>query len=132
MSTKDKKDSKAKEIYKIRRKSDGLFSSGGSCPQFTKKGKNWSGLGPIKLHMHQLLDIYGKIRDREVYKDCEVIKYEMVEIESDYRQSVDSFMDEILFGIKKKEEAYKAAAKKREEKRERAELERLKKKYKKV
>lgn len=32
-------------VFKIRRKSDGLFSSGGAYPKWSKHGKSWATLG---------------------------------------------------------------------------------------
>ena len=47
-------------VYKIRHKKTGLFSRGGedasrcqSC--WDKKGKTWSGLGPLRNHMNQFI-----------------------------------------------------------------------------
>lgn len=39
--------------YKIRRISDGLFSSGGTAPYFTKQGKSWTSEGALKNHLNQ-------------------------------------------------------------------------------
>ena len=39
------------KLYKIRRKSDGLFSAGGYSPRWTKIGKVWRTLGPLKNHL---------------------------------------------------------------------------------
>ena len=36
-------------VYRIRRKADGLFSTGGCRPSFSKKGKEWK-LGALKNH----------------------------------------------------------------------------------
>jgi hypothetical protein len=38
-------------VYKIRDKETGLFSTGGMDPTFTKKGKVWTGIGPLKAHI---------------------------------------------------------------------------------
>lgn len=72
-------------VYKIRRKTDGLFSSGGSSPSFSKKGKVWRSQSAISLHFSMLVkysDSYYKRDYLGVYEDCEVIAYEMKEIES--------------------------------------------------
>ena len=39
------------KIYKIQRISDGLFSTGGITPDFSKKGKIWSALGHVTSHL---------------------------------------------------------------------------------
>ena len=66
-------------IYKIRSKKTGLFSKGGSTPSFSKKGKIWNGIGPLKLHFNQFIG-RGYI-GRGYYEDCEVVEYELVEAE---------------------------------------------------
>ena len=69
-------------IYKIRRKSDGLFSTGGMCPSFNKVGKVWKQIGHFKSHLAQLKPYgnqpIGKNFASE-YRNCEVVEYEMVE-----------------------------------------------------
>ena len=59
-------------IYKLRRKTDGLFSTGCLCPYFTKLGKVWKSIPYIKTHLRQL-------KDPEVYAECEVVEYEITE-----------------------------------------------------
>lgn len=68
-------------IYKIRRKSDGLYSSGTASPKFTKVGKMWR-----KQHLHShlsMLHSYRKHKDENifdtVYKGCEVVVYNLTE-----------------------------------------------------
>lgn len=38
-------------MFKIRRLSDGQCSRGGSVPYWTKRGKLWNGLAPLKAHL---------------------------------------------------------------------------------
>lgn len=56
--------------YKIKRRSDGLFSNGGSCPKFTKKGKIWRTMGHLRSHLNNV----GVRRGFQIYDDCEVIE----------------------------------------------------------
>ena len=49
-------------MYKIRRKSDGKFSSGGLTPRFTKKGKVWTELRYLKAHLNMIKEY------REIYQ----------------------------------------------------------------
>lgn len=60
------------EVYKIRRKGDGLFSMGGMSPYFKKTGKIWKRRADLSNHLNLL---YNK----NVYNDCEIITYELVE-----------------------------------------------------
>jgi hypothetical protein len=62
-------------MFKIRRKSDGKFSTGGSCPRFTSVGKMWKRPQDLSAHLgllkrHELQQYYG---------DCEIIEYHVVE-----------------------------------------------------
>lgn len=74
-----------KPIFKIRRKSDGLYSQGGVSPTFGKIGKTWSA---SSLGMHLKLartgiNPMGPFKpSMEVYNDCEIVKFEMVEVEA--------------------------------------------------
>jgi hypothetical protein len=75
------------KVYKIRNKITGLFSTGGMEPKFNKKGKVWNGIGPLKNHLHQFDHVYhydydthiGYYTDetQKVYKDCEIIEYDL-------------------------------------------------------
>lgn len=111
-------------IYRIRTK-DGLFSSGGTCPRFTKKGKTWTTSGAVTLHLQQLskqtLLAYNQ-------HGCEVVAYEVVE-----KEAAIETIAERLDGIqKRKQERIEAARNRREEMNRRselAELARLQKKY---
>jgi hypothetical protein len=39
------------KYYQIRRKSDGLYSTGGQFPTFNQTGKTWKNIGHVKSHM---------------------------------------------------------------------------------
>lgn len=56
--------------YKIKRRSDDLFSTGGSFPRFTKKGKIWRTLGHLRSHLNSV----GVRRGYQVYDDCEIVE----------------------------------------------------------
>lgn len=92
--------SKTHKVYMIRRKTDGLFSTGGSYPEFTKNGKVWNTLGALKNHLRIALvegtsqwnydfhrtengNVYKTVRTvtykpRNVYDDCEIVSLEQV------------------------------------------------------
>lgn len=65
-------------FYKIRRKSDGLFSKGGTTPTFTKVGKVWRRKGDLSSHLTLVVD---SGRNKAAYKDCEIVEYHMLEAE---------------------------------------------------
>lgn len=67
------------EVYKIRRRADGLFSSGGAYPTFSKKGKTWSARGHVTSHLSQ----FGDRDKNRYYKDCEVVRIEVQEVDVD-------------------------------------------------
>lgn len=59
-------------VYKIRDSETRLFSSGGSEPNFSKKGKVWSNIGHIKNHLKMF---------KVIPSEWEVVKYEIIENE---------------------------------------------------
>lgn len=59
-------------MYMIRRKSDGLFSSGGVDPKFKKRGKVWNNRSALSNH----LVLIGK-RAQGLYDGCEVLVQEV-------------------------------------------------------
>lgn len=66
----------SEKLYRIRRKSDGLFSTGGSRPLWTKNGKLWRAPA-LKLHI-RMLEQYHRIDGwKWPYRECELVEYEM-------------------------------------------------------
>jgi hypothetical protein len=63
-------------LFKIRRESDGLFSTGGDSPNFTKRGKEWKQRGHVTSHLNQ-------VRRPSVYEGCVIIECEIVVKEVD-------------------------------------------------
>lgn len=59
------------KVYAIRRKSDGLFSSGGGHPKFKKTGKIWTRVSDLKNHLNLV-----NIKD---YQNCEIVLFELNE-----------------------------------------------------
>lgn len=57
--------------FKIRRRSDGLYSKGGGTPRFNKIGKVWATRNALHNHFAVIRE-YGK-NVHEVYADCEVV-----------------------------------------------------------
>ena len=64
-------------IYKIRRKSDGLFSTGGAYPRFNERGKAWKQQG----HMTNHINMVQKYKHTNHYEGCEVVSFEVAETE---------------------------------------------------
>jgi len=65
-------------VFKIRRKSDGLFSTGGTTPTFNKKGKEWKARGHVSSHMKQVGSYYSRKTKTDYYSDCEVVTFEVI------------------------------------------------------
>jgi len=74
-------------MFKIRRDKDGLFSTGGSYPTFTKRGKIWHQLGHVKAaitlaaqrheYFLQSLAQRGKPPEPFRYDGCSVVELVM-------------------------------------------------------
>lgn len=72
-------------VYKIRRKSDGYFSTGTSSPSFIKEGgKTWSKGSALKAHLTLVKNNHKALPKsfRFVYEDSESVKYLITEIGS--------------------------------------------------
>lgn len=82
-------------LYRIRRKEDGLFSTGGGNVYFTKQGKLWTNIGHIKSHLRAGMK-NGK--PMSVYKDCEIVEYELTELQVVDTTDVVQLMFEIELG----------------------------------
>lgn len=65
------------KVYKIRRKSDRKFSSGGINPKWTKNGKIWA-LPFLKNHLHLINDYVIHYKYKNPYENCEIVEYELV------------------------------------------------------
>ena len=96
------------ELYKIRRKSDGLFSTGGQNPDFTKQGKVWKKKGDINSHITMITDSYRDIHDKNKYPHpymgCEVVLYELIETEISVESDMCDMEAKIAGRIAKKDE----------------------------
>lgn len=71
------------KLYKIRNKKTGLYSSGGYSLRWTKIGKVWRTLGPLKNHLQGgAATAYDRLGD-----DVEVVEIEMKEVGTlDFRE----------------------------------------------
>ena len=92
-----------KIVYMIQRKSDGLFSKGGTSPQFNKNGKIWGNIGHLKLHLNLFIDYKGERTQwsRDVYKGCHIVQFEQVMIASGTAKlSLDDFINDRAHKVK--------------------------------
>jgi len=64
--------------YKIKNTKTGLFSTGGSLPNWSKNGKVWRTLGQVRSH----LTLFLSCNDKKKTNDWEIIEYEMIEVQS--------------------------------------------------
>lgn len=73
------------KIYKIQRTTDNLFSTGGTYPKFTKKGKIWSAINHVTAHLTGCVhDNYYEQRNYRansgtLLADCVLIEYDVSE-----------------------------------------------------
>ena len=65
-------------VFKIRDK-NGNFSTGTSHPKFNPRGKTWAALGHISNHIVMM----GTYAAENVYKDCKLITFEIIEQSSE-------------------------------------------------
>jgi len=65
-------------MYKIKRLSDGKFATGGVYNSFTQRGKVWSTLTGLKLHLQQFLRGQDYSPPADLYNGCVVIMYDDV------------------------------------------------------
>lgn len=69
----------ADQVFRIRRKSDGLWSTGGCWPGFNKKGKIWRKIGSIRAHLTQVYNTHNHRMPGDPYEGCEVVISEYVD-----------------------------------------------------
>jgi hypothetical protein len=108
------------KIYKIVN-TNGMFSTGGGHPEWSKKGKSWTSLGHVHCHLSQCnYNIYQN-------DDAHIIEYVL-----EPRTTISS-VREALIRIEKnksdKRDARMKEVQKRMEEQERQKLKELKKKY---
>ena len=83
------------KVYKIRDE-NGLYSTGGTSPEFNKNGKTWNNIGHVKNHLRQFFDRTSYRRNRsELYDNAEIIAIEISETEVE-KQPVQDMIIEML------------------------------------
>lgn len=110
-------------IYKVRRQTDGLYSTGGIAPTFSEKGKVWNTLGALKNHLN-LLNKSGA----SCYQDCEIVPIEVTYRETKATPMIDFIEDRQRLNAEKQQRILEASQREKEA-RDRAELARLKEIY---
>jgi len=106
-------------VFKIRR-SDGLFSMGGSTPGFNKTGKMWTHKGHLTRHLGQLdnrrhhRSLKGRPGLSKVYDDCEIVSYELVETLAATGVTIKDYLAEINQRKDDREAAYIKSRKERQ------------------
>lgn len=114
-------------VYRIRR-ADGLYSTGGSNPRWTAKGKTWSGTGPLKNHLHFIRNSWATRAYGNPYKDAELVAFVVSEEES-ARLDLHTLQDDLAAQVEEQRKQYELQAAKRRAEYERKEYERLAAKY---
>ncbi len=87
-------------VYKIRNK-QGLYSTGGTYPNFTKGGKTWSTIGSFNNHISLILEA-GHVRNP--YKDCELVEIEISSFEKDSKPLEEHILERMNIRTKKNED----------------------------
>lgn len=110
----------AGKMFKIRKKGTNLFSSGGSDPRWTTKGKTWGSLAHVTSHLGQANQ---HIAD---YAEAEIVEYAAIESSvTDVTTMLQQIRDKKALKRAKEE----AAARKRMEDAEREQLRKLQAKF---
>ena len=66
-------------VYKIRRKSDGLFSTGGIYPKFTSLGRFWKRKSDLHQHLFSFVRYWKNCSDRFDYLSCDIVEVKIYE-----------------------------------------------------
>ena len=93
-------------VYKIRNK-DGLYSTGGSYPHFTKNGKTWNSKAALNNHINLLIETKSwrmPATIGDVYDDCELIEIEISQVEVGSKSLIQLIEERSSIRDKKKSE----------------------------
>lgn len=81
------------KIYKIRDKDNGLYSTGGTSPRWTKHGKTWNSIGSVKTHINNWSSAYSSNRG-EAPQGWEIVEFVLHEEESN-KWPVNAYINEL-------------------------------------
>lgn len=73
------------KIYKLRDKTTGLFSKGGTNGDFNKSGKIWKSQGHLRSHLKQFEHTRERDKKNKLMTNIsnwEIVEYELAEIEA--------------------------------------------------
>lgn len=73
------------KVYKIQHRETGLFSNGGAYPRWTKTGKAWSGIGPLKSHLNLVLSERWPAavrKDEHPYANANIVTFRYMQEDS--------------------------------------------------
>ncbi len=118
------------KVYKIRDKTTGLFSRGGSRSYnlWTKEGKSWTNIGHVKNHMSQFIRSQSeKVKDYP-YENAEILEV-VINYEMCFKSDANDLFTEIIEKRAKTEKEWQDKHRKWEEEQERKQLQQLKAKY---
>ncbi len=79
------------KLYKIRRKSDGLFSCGTTNPRFSKHGKLYK-----RQHLSTHLAQFSQKSLSQYYGNCEIVEYEVTELETSSYSLEEYIFDKLI------------------------------------
>jgi len=114
------------QVFKIRRKIDGLYSVGGTTPGFNKNGKIWKQKNHLTSHLSQFAG--GWSSNRNLYDDCELVTFELTETETNAIPLSQYIAERNQARLDREHERDLATAR-REQKARRKEFEKLKKEF---
>lgn len=111
-------------MWKIRHKVTGLYSTGGTCPGWTKKGKVWRMLGHLKNHLAQVQDYSGyRGYNTTDFQNWEIVELIITEVGT---QPVEQMLVELQQARIERKTKLRLAAERATRERKEAEYERLK------
>ncbi len=114
------------KVYKVQHKVSGLFSSGGSCPRWSTKGKVWTSMGHVKVHLAQAHEPQ-RGHKQAPYTQAEVVEYDLMPEGS---TDVAVLLQDIEAVRAEKVQKVRDLVRQRVEEQEREQLRKLQEKYK--
>ncbi len=93
-------------VYKIRNRANGLYSTGGAHPTWSKKGKTWARMSLIQSHLRQVMARRNNI---QLYNEADIVEVEVTEKETKSEDCLSKIHDMMAEDfVKQQEKAEKA------------------------